>query len=143
MSDRHNLVRDVIYGLKREYGEEAVLTREASTFDPTTGKNIFTRYTQYIPLAIPLPMTLRQQFLKTLGVHKAGFLESGVSEVLIDAEDLDIKPKPQWQIRFGSKDADIVTVEDYGEALLLTTKEVTNRPIRVDVTETVTFNEAN
>lgn len=132
MSDLDYFIKDVIYGLKIEYGTNMLIGRWNGTMNPRTGMKDFDRIVTKLAKAIPLPVTMRQQFLKSLGVLKAGNLEFGDREILIDTDDLDVTPVPGDFTVYKNFFGDIKSVENYGQAIILIVREIKNKPIIQD-----------
>jgi hypothetical protein len=120
MSDLE-FIKDVIYGLKQEYGEPATVRRESRTVNPDTGAVTKTNVDFGISLAIPLPLNLRAAFMKTVGISRMGYLEPGQREVLIDKDDIPTgnKIEPHDRIIFKERIEEIIKTDDYEFAMIL------------------------
>lgn len=123
-----DFISDVIYGLKMDMGQVITVGVRSSTSNLATGNTTFTEDTFTIPNAIYLPLNLRAQFLRSIGIHKEGYLESGNREILIDADDIPAGKSLLNQKGFvviNNKKADIVSVDDFQHAFIVTIKQVT------------------
>jgi hypothetical protein len=120
MSDL-DFIKDVIYGLKQEYGQQATIRHETRTVNPDTGASTSTNVDFGIPLAIPLPLNLRAAFMKTVGISRMAYLEPGQREVLIDKDDIpaDKTIALHDKILFGARVEEITKVDDYEYAMIL------------------------
>ena len=124
-----NWISDVIYGLKHDgYGQPMTLIRETSTPNFDFGSKNLISEQLYIPLAIPLPVNLRLQFLRSIGLLKAGALEQGDREVLIDR--IDIPDNKKYLLSEGSYFLDaqnrrryIRRIDDYEDAFIAVVKD--------------------
>lgn len=118
-------ISDVIYGLKHEYGETISINHEETSTDLNTGEKTVTLTSVTIPLAIPMPETMRQQMTRLFQAKKEGYLNPGEQEFLIDKSDL---PPLNITLRdFVMHDGvrkDISKIGNYQYAMILTTKIV-------------------
>lgn len=104
------LVRNLIYKLKREYGQPAILRRETATSkDYGTGVSTISIADYSIKKAILLPTKLKSQFSYDLAFIAANknFTYGGLYDqtnriIMLDARDISIKPQTNDQIVFGS-----------------------------------------
>ncbi len=117
-------IKDVIYGLKQEYGQLAEIRKETRVVNPDTGVVTPTYESISIPLVIPLPINLRAAFMKTVGISRMGYLEPGQREVLIDKDDMPAGKiiEIHDRILFGTKEEEIIKTDDYEYAMILVTK---------------------
>lgn len=124
-------IADVIYHLKREYGVAITITTVASTIpDRTTGTKVESRSSFSINQAIALPVNMRAKFLRSIERVKAGFLEHGDREFLIDK--IDVPPgriiNVGDRLAFAGFESDIKQVDDYQYAYSVTVKQIAGMP---------------
>lgn len=87
MNDRV-FIKDVLYGLKLEYGERLVITKPVNTIDLDTGGVTSTSTQFVIQNGILMPTNLRALFAKLIGINRFVYLEQGEREILIDNSDI-------------------------------------------------------
>jgi hypothetical protein len=118
-------IKDVIYGLKQEYGELLEIRKENRFINTDTGAST-TNYEKFdIPLAVPLPLNLRAAFMKTVGINRMAYLEPGQREILIDKDDIPIGMLIEIHDRAvftSGRIAEIVKIDDYEFAMILIIK---------------------
>ena len=93
---RLDMMRTVIYRLKRAYGLPVTLHREdSSTVDLTTGKRVVTREAFTVQRAILLPTQVHKSFKYDIGYLKAnsnftygGLFTSDTRTIIVDKKDL-------------------------------------------------------
>lgn len=124
-----SFISDVIYGLKMDMGQAIVVGTRDVTRDLATGQRTRNESTFVIPNAIYLPLNLRIQFLKTVGIHRTAILESGNREILIDKADVSQPiPTSNGFVEINGQRGDVVAVEDYQHALIVVVKHITGMP---------------
>lgn len=120
-----NFIEDVIYGLKVEYGKPITavnVSKDGINYE--TGKQDTSESSLMIPLMIELPISLRQAFLKSVGIHKIGYLESGEQEFLIDANDLidDFEITNESYLLTETRRLKVKSIEKYEGLLIVVAK---------------------
>lgn len=122
-------ISETIYGLKIEYGEEITVGTHNWTTDQATGIKTDAPTSFAISMAIPLPEILRESFFLKLGIQKAGRLQKGQREFLIDKSDLQTPIiENKSFIDYNGKRADVQTVDDYIYAMIVTTQAPSGNP---------------
>lgn len=123
MSDK-DFIKDVIYGLKIEYGEPVTFRKETNVVNLDTGNKTTTVDQFIINKAIPLPINLRASFLKTIGISKLSYLEPGQREILIDKSDIPATKEIKLHNRviINGATEEIVKFDDYDFAMIAVTK---------------------
>ena len=111
-------IKDVIYGLKMEYGSSATFAKNALTINLDTGVKSGTTTTKYVDRVIPLPLDRRNAFLKSVGVHKETLVNLNDQQFLIDRDDLGTFVVAEEDTINGMK---IKQIEFFEYALILTT----------------------
>lgn len=116
-------IRDVIYGLKHEYGEPIKIRRYSQSTNLDTGavsREIITEVS--IDKAVLLPFNIRATFAKTVGVSSLAYLEPGQREILIDNDDLGShKLQIHDRVLIGTIEEEIIRepeVYDFGTMLV-------------------------
>lgn len=104
------LVKQIVYKLKRQYGQIAILRRQhAGSKDYTTGVSSLTTTDYTIKKAILLPVKTRVQFSYDLAFIAAnknftygGMYDRNIRTVIIDAKDIPIIPQTNDEVIFGN-----------------------------------------
>lgn len=125
-------ISDVIYGLKMDMGQTILVGTRTEVTNLATGQIAKTEDTFAIANAIYLPVNLRGQFLKSVGIHREAFLESGNREILIDKSDIPAGktiPNQKGFIEINGSRGDVVSVDDYQHAMIVTVKHITGMPV--------------
>lgn len=143
-----SFIADVIYGLKMEYGEEAVLEYYTNqSINKDTGIQTKDIESIFVPKLIPLPVNIRRVFFLASSGHKEGILQQGEREFLIDADDLPKQLKIDDGIIFNNERYIVSRKpEIYDEACIIVAKALSSFPNvheitmvePIVVTETVT-----
>lgn len=126
-----NFISDVIYGLKMDMGQTVLVGTRNETSNLETGQVVSVEDTFVIPNAIYLPVNLRGQFLKSIGIHREGYVESGNREILIDITDIPPDktiPNRKGFVEIRGNRGDVVSIDDYQHALIVTVKQITGVP---------------
>lgn len=135
-------IRDTIYDLKMDYGSLLTVTRRSVVNNVETGVGVVTDFSFDILQAIALPTDRRQAFLRSIGIHKEGYLQKGEREFLIDKDDMlagrTVEINDIVTFYGGETDTpgysstgtrgDVTGVEDYLYAYVVTVKEIKGMP---------------
>jgi hypothetical protein len=120
-------IKDVIYGLKREFGRPITLTwLNAPTMNYATGVKTQNPVSITLSRAIPLPRNQRIQFLQSIGTIKVSPLDIGEREILIDKSDVPANSLPMDtlnEVTHDDKKSIVKSVDSYPEAYLLIVKD--------------------
>jgi hypothetical protein len=120
MSD---FIKDVIYNLKMEYGEEAVVHKTSKAMNLNTGIISSTTTDLKVSKAIPLPINIRAFFARAVGISKMAYLEPGQREILIDLVDFPNGIEIHDQVQFGTNPPEeIQRIDKYPFAAILISK---------------------
>jgi hypothetical protein len=120
-------IRDVIYGLKLEYGAAGFVVRQSETIDLNTGIKTFTdTFRIFVPKMVFLPFSWRKKF----GVPSKGGIEYiATQEILIDKSDLTVDLETGDFINAKGQRIDIGTVDNYEYAFLIQAKSLKAMPL--------------
>jgi hypothetical protein len=121
-------IRDVIYGLKQEYGSEGYIVRQTEVIDLSTGVKTPTDvFRVFVPKMVLLPFSWRKKF----GVQSKGGIEYvGSQEILVDKSDLPagITLETGDFINAKGQRVDIGEVNNFEFAFLLQSKSLRAMP---------------
>lgn len=127
MPDPNDLIfiKDVIYGLKTEYGSMYTISRKTETTNLTTGA-ITQVGTDFPMLIIAMPETLRQMFAKQIGSVRQGYLPPAQRELLIDIEDIPVgfEARVNDTVIVEGKTYNLEKIENYIYAMILLAQKV-------------------
>lgn len=118
-----DFIKDVIYGLKVEYGSPAGLEQKSivSLDLDTGGKSEFVT-SKYIDKVIPLPLFRRNEFLKAVGIHQnEAIITADDKQFLLDVDDLGafvVTPEITTL-----NDMVVKRIENYEYAMIVTTRQ--------------------
>lgn len=117
-------IRDVIYSLKIDYGEPVSLCRDTETLDTSSGVKTASVRKVMIPMAIPLPMNLRQMYIHLIAQKKEGYIEPGSQQFLLDKDDIpaDFGVKQNDYLWHQNIRKNVRVVEDDQYGYILTTR---------------------
>lgn len=113
-----DFVKDVIYGLKMEYGSPATFTKKSETVNLETGVKGGATTSKYVDRVIALPLDRRNAFLKSVGIHsKELLMNQNQQQFLVDRSDLGA-----FQVKEEDKinGKIIKLVEEFDDALIVT-----------------------
>lgn len=122
-------IKDIIYGLKHEYGTAGVIVRQTESFNIKTGQKTFVDvFRVNAGKVIFLPFSWRK-FIAQKG--KGGIQTVGTQEILVDKDDLpaSIKIKAGDFLNAKGQRIDIGEVDDYEYAFIVKAKSLEGMPL--------------
>jgi hypothetical protein len=127
MANDLRFIKDVIYGLKREYGEPIQFIREITDLNTSTGLKSITQVLNIrISKAVMLPFSWRKYFADK---EKGKIQDIGTQEILIDKKDLNIIPVTGDIIQTSYAKRDIKAVDDYEYSYIVTVLTLRGSPL--------------
>lgn len=122
-------IKDVIYGLKHEYGVPGIIVRQSETVNAATGAKTFIDvFRVNVGKVIFLPFSWKKFLAQK---DKGGIQSVGTQEILVDRSDLPagIKIKVGDFLNANGKRIDIGGVDDYEYAFVITAKSLEGMPL--------------
>ena len=142
MTNQRIFIRQLLYSLKREYGQPIDLYTQVinTPTDITTGKKDIVRIKYYIPKAVVVPVSFNtaylftQTYLKNIGREFAfgGTIDRDIKNVIIDARDLPVGVEilPEFHMMIHNERYDLGRIQKLEEnaGYLIQIKRVTGTP---------------